>query len=485
MDFAGLIFLLTAQYICGRGLLRLFRAELKPVPAFCLSMMTGVVLISFAPCLLQLLHRPIAAVPAIISVLVITVLMSLPLLINFRKPQFKIPSLPLYYEWPFLLACTFFFLLAAWRSFYYPPYARDMLAGPDLLAEFAVREHNMISSVYTIDLQSTNNYFKSPFITCLQILYKLLVCPFGQVWMVMISIPFYIWLYTLLRERIHPLVAGFLLFFFITIPEVYSYSYIMLYDFDNMVFFFCGFYFLMQYLYKDQQKDFLFSAFLFGLATYIRTETVLMISMLIPMLLLYFYRNHYPYLKMAKRLLLFIVIPAAFYVINIDVFVRLFVPLKLDIGSQVTDNLGNISIILTRLRDIPALLVFSDEGLKLFGYFIMSFLVLLFAETLFFRKFNRESRILLYGILVVYLGLPLLGYLIPLVDLTNTTKRGLFKMLPLILLYMSNSNSLQYLSSRITAWQQKALSPVKALQPELKISGNKGKVVKAKGRNVR
>jgi hypothetical protein len=58
-------------------------------------------------------------------------------------------------------------------------------------------------------------------------------------------------------------------------------------------------------------------------------------------------------------------------------------------------------------------------------------------------------------------------------------------MLPLMLLYMSNSNSLQYLSSRITAWQQKALSPVKALQPELKISGNKGKVVKAKGRNVR
>ena len=91
--------------------------------------------------------------------------------------------------------------------------------------------------------------------------------------------------------------------------------------------------------------------------------------------------------------------------------------------------------------------------------------MLLFAETIFFRKFNRESRILLYGILVVYLGLPLLGYLIPLVDLTNTTKRGLFKMLPLMLLFMSNSNSLQFLSGKISVWEQKALSPEK--QPEL------------------
>ncbi len=473
MNFAGLFFLLIAQYICGRGLLRLFKIEMKPLPALCMSMMTGVVLVSFAPCLLQLFNRSIDVIPAIIAVVIVTALMSIPLLIKFRKPQFKKLALPLYYEWPFILVITFFMLLAAWRSFYYPPYARDMLAGPELLAEYAVREHNMISSVFTIDLQSTNNYFKSPFITCLQILYKLLVCPFGQIWMVMISIPFWIWLYTLLRERIHPLIAGFLLFFFMTMPEVYSYSYIMLYDFDNMVFFFGGYYFLIQYFYKDQQKDFLFSALLFGFATYIRTETVLMIVLTVPMILLYFFRSHYPIIKMVKKVLLFIVMPTLFYVLCIYVFVSQFVPLKLDIGSQVTSDLNNISVILKRLKDIPMYLVFSYEGVRLFGYFIIFFIGLLLAEVIIFRKFSRESRILLYGILVVYLGLPLLGYLIPLVDLTNTTKRGLFKMLPLMLLFMSDSNCFQYLSQRLIAWEQKTFSPVDQPKGALKSKGKK------------
>lgn len=459
MNIAGLIFLLTAHYLSGRGLLRLFKIELNPVPAFCVSMITGVPLISFAPCILQLFNIPIATIPVITAVVILTVIFSIPVLKNFKAPRFKKPALPVYYEWPFLLACTFLMLLAAWRSFYYPPYARDMLAGPELLAEFAVREHTMISSVFTLDLQSNNNYFKSPFITCLQILYKLLVCQFGQVWLNVVAIPFWIWLYSILRSRIHPLIAGFLLFFFMTMPEVYAYSYVMLYDYCNMVFFFAGFYFLIRFMENANHSNFLFSAILFGLAAYIRTETLLLVAMIMPMLVVYLYRNHYNFPKMAIRIFLFFAIPAVFYFLCIHVFIRLFVPIPFDLSNQVKPDTNNIVFFLTRIKDMTLYLIFSKEGIHLFGYFIFFFCALLPIDLIVFRKFNRESRIALYGILVVYLGMPLLGYLIPLVDLENTTKRGMFKFLPLMLLYMSNSSCLQYLSNKIRNWEIVNLKP--------------------------
>ncbi|MFI5195924.1 MAG: hypothetical protein ACHQD8_02450 [Chitinophagales bacterium] len=64
----------------------------------------------------------------------------------------------------------------------------------------------------------------------------------------------------------------------------------------------------------------------------------------------------------------------------------------------------------------------------------------------------------------------LLGYLIPLVDLMNTTKRGLFKALPLMLLYMANSASLQRISEAIKQWEfvKPQIKPATKLKPKKK-----------------
>jgi hypothetical protein len=309
-------------------------------------------------------------------------------------------SMPVYYEWPFIIACTFLVALSAWRAFYYPPYARDMLSGPELLAEFAVREKTMISSVFTVDLHSTNNYFKSPFITSLQILYKLLVCPFGQLWLSLLVIPFNIWLYSILKARVHALIAGFLLFIFIAIPELYCYTFIILYDYSNMIFFFAGYYFLCQFMQTNKQAYFLLAAFLFGLATYIRTETLLFIVMTAPLLLAYCVRQKYTLAKTTNRLLLFFIIPTAFYVLCIHVFIRLFIPLPLHLGSQVDPASKNFSFFITRFQQMNSHLIFSKPGILLFGYFIFFFCALLPFDLFLFRKFNQEARIALFGIAV-------------------------------------------------------------------------------------
>jgi hypothetical protein len=69
------------------------------------------------------------------------------------------------------------------------------------------------------------------------------------------------------------------------------------------------------------------------------------------------------------------------------------------------------------------------------------------------RAWNRRSLNWLFAVLVVYAGIPFIGYLLPLYDLDNTTKRGLLKIFPLMLLFMANNQVLIGLSDRIYKWE--------------------------------
>jgi hypothetical protein len=361
--------------------------------------------------------------------------------------------MPELYEWPFLIVCLALILISVWRCFYYPPDARDMLSGPELLAEFAVREKTMISSVFTIELRSTNNYFKSPFITSLQIIYKLLVSPFGQLWLSVLFLSFMAWIYSLLHERVHPALAAFLLMVFFISPDLYAYTYLILYDYSNMVFFFCGTYFLIQYLNSDRRGDLIFSALLFGFATYIRNETLVLAVMMLPVLLYHLYKKNHSFKSTIAEIGIFLGVPIVLYAVCMYVFVRNFVPIPFDVSNEVHFDLGNIGLFFTRLKDMTMILVFSKIGVEIYGYFIFLFCGLVLTDVVVFRKFNREALIMLYAVGVVFIGLALLGYLIPLVDLMNTTKRGLFKVLPLMLLYMANSPTVLRLSEVIKKWE--------------------------------
>jgi hypothetical protein len=450
MNFAGLIYLVLAHYLSGKGVLKLFNVQLPALPAACLSFILGVPLLSFAPCALQLMSIPITEISVITSVFIFSAVFSAPLLIKYKRPQIIKLAMPDPAEWPFMIVLGFFIIMSLWRCFYLPPFSRDMLSGPELLAKYAIEEKTMISSVFTIDLSSSNNYFKSPYITCLQIIYKLLVTPFGQLWLSVLFVPFTVWIYSLIRSTLHPIIAGLLMVFFITIPELYAYTYLILYDYSNMIFFFCGFYFLVRYLDTKRINDFVFSAFLFGLATYIRTETLILLALIGPLLLYHFYKGRFKPAKTALFVGGFYLIPVAFYVLNIDVFVRHFVPMPFDLKGNINPDLGNISAFFTRLRDINMELIFSNVGIGVYGYFVYLFLGVLVLNLVWIRRFNRESLLALYGIGVVYFGLGLVGYLLPLADLMNTTKRGIFKALPLMLWYMGNSGPLLCLSAWIT-----------------------------------
>lgn len=462
MDLKGLIFLFVAHYITGRGILKLFKVQDTSLRMFCLSLMISVPVLSFIPCIEQLMHIPLNKKNVATGISILAGLAAVPLLIGIKRPKLPKFTLPAVYELPFYFVFLLNLLLSVWRCFYYPVTARDMLSGPEVIAEFAVKEGTMINSVFSIDLHTSNNYFKSPFVTSLQIVYKLLVQPFGQLWLSILAVSFMFWLYSIVRERIHPLLASIVFFVFIIEPEFFAYSYIILYDFSNMVFLFCGFYFLAKYFEKNTTSELALAVLCFGFATYIRTETLILVGLTAPLLGYYLYRQKASLVAMTTRIGALLVVPFLFYFVCIKVFVHNFVPVPFDVAHEVTKDIFNIGPFFTRAKDMANVLMFSPLGINLYGYMIGLTCIVLLIDAIFIRRFNKEARVAIYGLIVVYMGLALIGYLLPLADLYNTTKRGLFKLLPMGVFYLANSPLLRRLSERITNWENGVKPAVKA-----------------------
>ena len=328
-----------------------------------------------------------------------------------------------------------------------------MLSGPEVMADFALKEKHIINSLFTIDLQSTNNYLKPPYITSLQIIYKMFVQPFGQTWLSILFVNFIVIIITLLKEKLHPVIVGFIMLYFFGMPEVFGYTYLMLFDYSNMIFFFGGFYFLNQYFEDKKASNFSFAVFLFTIATYIRTETLILEGMIVPLVIYHQFKDKLPAVKSAMRVGVFLLMPFIVYFLCMNIFVKHFIPIKYDVTNDINKNLGDVSFFFKRVVDMSTELIFSENGMHYYGFFPYVFVTIMAADQVIFRKFTKEGVTMLTGIVIVYVGLAFIGYILPLADLLHTTKRGLFKLFPLILIYYRNSPSLLKLTEAINKWE--------------------------------
>lgn len=482
MTFLAILVLLAAHYVSGNGLLHLFKVRLKPSMQITLSIICGICILSLVPVILEMAFIPITLPAVATAIGVVCLLLNIPRLINFRSEwkgfHFQIPTIKAY-EIPFFLLFAFIFFSTLWRSYYLPSNARDMLSGPEVLAHYAVREHTLINSVLSVNLESTNNHVKPPFILGLQVIYKLFGIYFGGVWVGLLSVCFYIFLYNVLREKVHGVIAGALLLLFLALPEVYAYSYMMLFDYSNMALFFAGVYFMLRYFKSRRQSEMYFSALLFGFSTLIRLETLVLVAMMVPLLWIYAYQKKTPVKTTMLQTIALGGFSVFFYVLWMNIYLKFYMPGLLTVESQMNPNLADLSPLFKRFREMNSELLFGRLEEPLWGHFIKVFLAVMILDLIINRRMSRESLNWLYAFAVVYFGLPLLGYMLPLMDLANTTKRGLFKLMPLALLLMANTTLLIKLSTRMSAWEteteedrQRAATAKKAAkqQPKAKLA---------------
>lgn len=454
-----IILLLTIlQFIAGWGLINLFNIQLKPGLLLSLAILLGVVVFSVMPFVLQLAFIPLTATNVFLSIIAACILLNIKFKTGIQRFKESLANASFQikvYEIPFLAIIVFIVFVSAWRCFYFPPTPRDLTSGAEVLAEYAIREKTMINSVFTVNLETTNNIFKPPYITCLQIIYKYAGFPFGQIWLSTLVACFLIFLYHALTLTVHRIFAGLLLLAFIAIPEMFAYTFMVLFDYSNAVYFFLSIWFLYAFFQNQQRNYVAFAGLLMAIATYIRSETLILACLMVPAILWYHFKNKTGIVKGIVSSAYFVAPAVLSYVISVSIYINRYLPVQYNIQELVNKNLLDLSPFFKRFLEMNSTLIFGDNGIGYYGYFMYFFLLLLLVEIVFKRRFTGPARNWLYAVLVIYLGFPLMGYLLPLLDLNNSTKRGLFKIFPLMLLYMSNNALLINWSKRISQWESK------------------------------
>lgn len=454
----NLIFLTFLQLLSGFGLLTLFRMQLKPFLHISVSLLLGVALSSLLPFLLELALIPLTSFAISISLILVTVLLNLRFHKGIRqfKNSWKNYELRFQlYEIPLLIIAASIVIISVWRCFYFPPTPRDLVSGPEVIAAYAVKEKTMINSVFSVNLESTNNPFKPAFITSLQIIYKYAGFEFGQIWLSIIFIAFLVFLYGILTIHLHRLLAALLLIFFIVIPELYAYTLMALFDYSNAVYFCLSLYFLFNYFDNRQTSCLIFSGLLMALATYTRSETLILALLVTLALLMHHRRNNDHPLQFVSTGFYFLFPSVIIYLLSVTVYIKYYLPVSYNVEGLLRQNLWDLSPLLKRFWDMNDQLIFSNDGVNYFGYFIFLFVALLLVDAVWKEPWDSRSLNWLFGVLVIYTGLPLIAFLFPLFDLDHSTKRGLFKIFPLMLLYMANSRFLRHVSERISIWETK------------------------------
>jgi hypothetical protein len=459
------ILLVLLQFLAGFGVLCLLKIYLKPSLFISLSVLIGVAVFSLVPFLLQLAYVPLTAFNVFVSLIATSFILNLKskkgflhILNSLKGYRFQLKL----YEIPALLLILLMVFVSVWRCYYYPPTPRDLTSGAEVIAEYAVREKTMINSVFTVDLSTTNNQFKPPFITCLQIIYKYAGFPFGQVWLCSIFVFFLVFLYHVLLSRLHQIIAGLLLVMFMVIPEMYGYTIMALFDYSNAVFFCLSLYFLFGYFEKEQINRIILSGILMAIATYIRSETLILAILVVPVILFHHWRRKNISWSSLLNASYFIVPSFLIYLLSITIYINLYLPSLYQIDSLLNTNLTNLTPFYQRISDMTGKFLLAGEVLTRYGYFVFLFVIVLLADVFHKNSWNQTSLNWLFAVFIVYVGIPIIGFLFPLYDLDNSTKRGLLKLFPLMLLFMGNSRFLAYISESIKKWERAVDSP----QPE-------------------
>ncbi len=454
-EIVTILVLTVAQFAMGFSFLSFFKLKMKPFMAIALSVLLGVAFFSLAVFALILLKTPLTYSNIIIAlavVLLTCIAIGNKNIIPFFKStmQFKFGAQFLY-ELPAICLLAFMIFVSAWRCYYFPPTPRDLTSGPELMAEYAIKEKTIANSMFSVNLESTNNQFKSPFISALQIIYKYVGFPFGQIWLSSIFLFFVMFLYQALSKHIHNVLAGLLLVYFVSIPEMYAYTIMALFDYSNAVFFTIGLYFLFEFAkFERNYKSLLLAGVFLAISVYVRNETLVLVAFATGIFAIQQLFAKAKLKNIATKIAFLAVPSLILYFLSGSLYLNNYLPQKYDVAGLINNNLGNLNPFFTRLTEMFSKLIYGEQGSFLYGTFTTFFIVLFVVDIILKKgQLSKEAVNWVIGIVIVVFGLAFLGYLLPLMDLNNSTKRGLFKLFPLLLLYMMHSHSLKTITTKL------------------------------------
>ncbi len=465
MSYLLYIILLLVEIFIGYSILTMLNIKRSRFSQLSISAILGIAIVSTVPFTLELLHIPLLASSIFLPIALICIILLIVNRKHFKQLKFntKFPKLELY-ELPWLILIGMLLAIPLVYSTLIPPVPRDLLSGPEPIAEYALKEHTFINSVFNQEMPFNNGPFKSLYLPSLQLIYKLIGFPFGKIWMPTLAIAFIVFLYSEIRSISSPVVTGLLISFLMFCSDLYGYTYLVLYDYSNMILYFLSLFFLYSYLDTDKRKYIWISALFMGLATYVRPETFILSAFICGLALLYQIIRKKRQVKYLLPILSIGLLSGVAYLFSSYIYLNYYVPVFYDVDGLVNKDITNLSPFWDRLSEITGVLIFSKLSAIFYSYIFHFFLIMVAAELIVYKKFTKQGGFWLAVFLTTYIAIAFVGFLLPLADLINTTKRALFKTLPVIVIYLANNQLVQLLYHKTHKYlnQEKPTINVKA-----------------------
>jgi hypothetical protein len=433
---------LLLQLLMGLGMLDRLRVTRPGAQRLALGMLAGLPVSSLVVFALDLVGIRLTAVSIALGFLLAAAALNLARPRRPARPALRLAPC----EWPFVLFLAGVIAISAWRAFYLPVTLRDAIVGLDLVAKYAAQQGTLASSVFhdpQLQGQLSNQPFYAPFPMLMQVVYRLAGLPFGQLWLSALFIAFVVFVYSRLKQSVHPIVAGVILFLLVAVPEMYAHTFMVLNDFPCAVFFGVGMILLHDGAGNGRRADFLLGALFLGFACWARAETLLFV---VPGALLAARRAWRPALALAG-------IAGAFVLLWHGLYLGLVLR-QGPAGAGVSVPLDALALAGSFYR---AAWLFGQTGS--YGYLPYVFFAAVIVNRLILR--DRAAGDLLAWTAILYVGFALILFAVPAASLEGTLKRGYFKFFPIMAFYLAETRAARIVSRRIERWagQTKAAAP--------------------------
>jgi hypothetical protein len=347
-----------------------------------------------------------------------------------------------------LSVAIYFLFISGYAAFYWPVTPFDAMAGIDLVARTAVTEKTLDCSIYSTPILQghlSNQPFYAPFAMIMQVIYRLIGFPFGQMWLTLMTVASLTVMWSMLRERLHPALAGVLWLLFISIPEQFGYTLLLQTDLANATFYCLGGILMVQALQRNDRARWYASALFLAAACWSRTETIILVGVLTAIMTPFAFKRFEGALRWRAPAITLIAAGVAFALWHVLWFYA-YLPVRPDTARELImftpDRFGAM------FNDL-VLDVMMDTGYWAYSFVLFALVLILNAIM------NRTAQPVQYliWIVVTLLVLLVIGTIFASAVADQTLRRGLFKLFPFMWMFMAETALMRSLSERIRTWE--------------------------------
>lgn len=450
-DALLLMVILLMQWIIGLGVVGAIGHRLERQTLLPLSLLIGMFLHSLSLFCAQLIGIPLSLQTMLTAG---TVTMLLPLarfstVLSTLAGLFDAPRIrPTLYDVVIAGFVGYVGYMIIWASWYWPVTPFDALAGIDLVARYAAKDGMIANQVFTdpsLHGQLSNQPFYAPFAMLMQVMMKLIGYPYTQIWVSILAVCFWWFVWSTLRRQVHPLLAGVLLVLFVLTPEMLGYSYILQTDFANAAFFTIGCVMLARAIDDKQIAGVFISALAFAGACWSRTETPLLVMLVGAVALPQMLRVFGPRKGLLGAACVLVMSALTFGLWNI-VFFNSYLPVRPSTSEQLRGfDFG-------RFADVIASSWSSViSSTELWGWIVWLFLLVVVVDLIVNRRISQQ--ILIGCIVATMFGLFVVGTIFSAAIVEQTLRRGMFKVIPLMVIAIAGSGIVSSASSALYSWE--------------------------------